>query len=107
MASKVNEKINAIFDSKNSNFRSQTGSKMEPKWSPKSWNFVDIAGYPAKTAPRRPNGSQGAPKLSQNGAQREPNGGKIDVKASQNGEFQNGANMEPKRSQMELQGSPN
>ena len=85
MASKFNQKINAIFESKNVGFGSQNGTQMEPKWTPKSRKFVDISGYPPKTPPRRPNGGQGARKWSQNGAQREPNGGKMEVKASQNG----------------------
>jgi hypothetical protein len=85
MASKFNQKIDAIFESNNVGFGSQNGIKMELKWSPKSRKFVDISGYPPKTLPRRPNGGQGARKWSQNGAQREPNGGKMEVKASQNG----------------------
>ena len=84
MASKVNEEINAIFDSRQIGFGSQNGSKTEPKWRPKSKKFVDISGYPPKTLPRRPNGGQGAPKWSQNGAQREPNGEKMELQASQN-----------------------
>ena len=85
MASKFNQKINAIFESKNVGFGSQNGTHMEPKCTPKSRKFVDISGYPPKTPPRRPNGGQGARKWSQNGAQREPNVGKMVVKASQNG----------------------
>ena len=85
IASKIDQKIDAIFDSKNVGFGSQNGTKMGPKWTPKSRKFVDISGYPPKTPPRRPNGGQGAQKWSQNGAQREPNGGKMEVKASQNG----------------------
>ena len=85
MASKVNEKINAIFDSKNNSFWSQNGSKTEPKWRPKSWKFVDISGYPPKTPPGRPNGGYGAPKWSENGAQRGPTGEKMEFQASQNG----------------------
>ena len=84
MGSNVNEEINAIFDSKMIGFGSQNGLKMEPKWRRESRNFVDISGYPPKTPPRRPNGGQGAPKWSQNGAQREPNGEKMELQASQN-----------------------
>ena len=84
MASKVNEEINAICDSKKIGFWSQNGPKTEPKWRPESRKSVDISGYPPKTPPRRPNGGQGAPKWSQNGAQREPNGEKMELQASQN-----------------------
>ena len=92
MSSKVNQKINAIFVSKKIAFWSQHGPKMDPKWRPKSRKFVDISGYSPKTPPRRPNGGQGPPKWSQNGAQsephtlpRRPNGGQGAPKWRQNG----------------------
>ena len=85
MASKVNQKINATFDSKQIDFGSPNDPNMEPKWRPKSRKFVDISGYPPKTPPRRPNGGQGAPKWSQNGGQKEPNGEKMELQAIQNG----------------------
>ena len=84
MAAKVNNKVKEILDSKNHSFGSQNCAKMDPKLRAKSKNFVDISGYPPKTPTRRPNGCQGAPKWSQNGAQREPNGEKMEVHASQN-----------------------
>jgi hypothetical protein len=37
MASKINQKIDAIFDSKKVGFGSQNGTKMEPKWTPKRY----------------------------------------------------------------------
>ena len=73
MGSKVNQNIDAIFDSKNSGSWSPYCAKMEPKWDHKSRNFVVISGYPSKTPPRWPNGGQGVLKWSKNGAQREPN----------------------------------
>ena len=82
MASNVNEKINAIFDSKNSSFGSQNGSKLEPKWSSKSRKFVDISGYSPKTLPGRPNGGQRVPKWSQNGDKMEPKGSQMERKLS-------------------------
>ena len=85
MASKVNQKINAIFDLNNIGFWSQTGSKMRPKWRTQSRNSVDTSGYPPKTPPRRPNGGQGARTWSENGAQREPHGEKMEKDASING----------------------
>ena len=82
MGSKVDQKINAIFDSKNKGFLSEHCPKTEPKWRPKSRKFVDISGYPPKTPPRRPNGGQGAPKWSQNGAKIEPKGSQMERKWS-------------------------
>ena len=78
MALKVNEKNNAIFDWKQIGFGSQNGPKTEPKWRPNSRKFVDISGHPPKTPPRRPNGGQGPPKWSQNGAQMEPKGSQME-----------------------------
>ena len=92
MISKVNQKKNAIFVSKNSSFFTKNDPQMEPKWSQQCRNFVDISGYPPKTPLGRPNGGQGAPKWSQNGAQsephtppRRPNGGQGAPKWRQNG----------------------
>ena len=82
MASKINQKINAFFDWKNIDFWTHNGSKMEPKWIPKSRKFVNISGYAPKTPPRRPNGGQGAPKWNQNGAQRKQNGEKMELQTS-------------------------
>ena len=54
MASKYNQKIDAIFESKNVGFGSRHGPKMELTWRPKSRNFVDIPGYPPKTPQKMP-----------------------------------------------------
>ena len=71
MASKVNEEINAICDSKKIGFWSQNDPKTEPKWRLKSRKFVDISGYPPKTSPRWPNELQNGAKIDPKGSQME------------------------------------
>ena len=76
MASKINQKINAFFDSKNIDFWIPNGSKMEPKWTPKSensWTF-------RATLPRRLQGGQMEAKELENGAKMAPKGSQMEGK---------------------------
>ena len=88
MASKFNQKINAIFESKNVGLGSQHGTKMEPKSRPKIEEIRGHFGLPSQDASKeakwRPRSSKMEPKWRPKGAKWRENGAPSDPKLIKN-----------------------
>ena len=74
MASKIDQKIDAIFELKNVRFGGQNGSKMGQKWGQNELHKVPKRELNWEVSPGTPGGAQKEPKWAKNDPKWSPNG---------------------------------